>query len=122
MKLKKCKECNSLINVINKCNCKNNSIKCCDQDMVDLVPNSTDASFEKHIPEINISDNYIEVKVNHVMEDEHYIEFISYVGDDFEFIKYFKPGEEATIKLPYKKGSKVYSYCNKHGLWMKEVE
>ena len=26
------------------------------------------------------------------------------------------------VIFPYVKGSKIYSFCNKHGLWSKEVE
>ena len=36
--------------------------------------------------------------------------------------KFLLPGEEACVIFPYVKGSKIYSFCNKHGLWSKEVE
>lgn len=122
MKLKKCENCNELVNVINDCECENCSIKCCNKEMKELIPNSVEASFEKHIPEVIKENNELLVKVNHVMDDDHYIEFISYAAGDLEITKYFKPGEVATIKFPYKENSKVYSYCNKHGLWMQEVK
>ena len=32
------------------------------------------------------------------------------------------PNEKASVVLPYVKGSIIYSFCNKHGLWSKEVE
>jgi len=41
---------------------------------------------------------------------------------DEECTKHFEPGETAEAEFKYVPGSKVYAYCNKHGLWMKEVD
>ena len=62
------------------------------------------------------------VSVNHVMEEEHFIEWICVVYDNTEFTTYFKSGEEPTMKCKYVPGAVIYSYCNKHGLWKKDVE
>lgn len=85
-----------------------------------IKANSVDASFEKHIPQYNIDNQEVEVFVNHVMEDDHYIEWIMIDYGDKQIIKHFKPGEEARIKVSYQKGMKAYSYCNKHSLWVNE--
>lgn len=119
--IKRCKNCGAIIKVLEDCNCKSCGIKCCGESMEVLVPNSVDASVEKHMPTFEIEENKIIVKVNHVMEDEHYIEWISMVSDEKECTKYFKPGEVAETKFKYIPGSKLYAYCNKHGLWLKEV-
>ena len=42
--------------------------------------------------------------------------------NDTEITTHFKPGEEVNIECIYKKGIILYAYCNKHGLWMKEVK
>lgn len=119
--VKKCKSCGAIVKVIKDCNCPGCGIKCCDESMEKLVPNSVDAAVEKHVPTIEVKGDKIVVKVNHVMEDEHYIEWVSFVTDNKECTKYFMPGENAETEFKYIPGAKVYAYCNKHGLWMKEV-
>ena len=122
MELRICNKCGALIEVLKDCTCENCGIKCCGEQTKAVVPNSVDASFEKHIPSIEVVGSYIEVTVNHVMEDEHYIEWVALENDKISARKYFKSGEVLKAIFPYIKGSKVYSYCNKHGLWVKEVE
>ena len=70
---KKCRICGELIYVLKN----KNNITCCGEEMIDIVPNSVDASFEKHVPEYVINGDKIVVTVNHVMEDDHYIEWIA---------------------------------------------
>lgn len=87
-------------------------------DGVEIIPNSEDASFEKHVPELKKLDNEsVEVKVNHVMEENHYIEWILIEYYNEQIIEYFNPGEEAKVVVAYQEGMKAYAYCNKHGLW-----
>ncbi len=120
--IKKCANCGAIVKVIKDCNCPGCGIKCCNEEMKKLVPNSVDAAVEKHVPTYEIVDNKIIVKVNHVMEEEHFIEWISMVNGNVEKTIYLKPGEEATAKFCYHKGATLYAYCNKHGLWKKEIE
>lgn len=119
--IKKCQNCGELIKVIGNCDNKC-EIKCCGEEMKTLVPNSVDAAIEKHVPTYEVQDGKIIVKVNHVMEEEHYIEWITMVNGNKEKTIYFKPGEEAIAKFCHHKGAILYAYCNKHGLWVKEVE
>lgn len=47
--------------------------------MMEIVPNTVEASKEKHIPVVNINENTVEVTIGsviHPMEEKHYIEFI----------------------------------------------
>ena len=90
--------------------------------MIELVPNSVDAAFEKHVPNYEIIEEYIIVNVNHVMEEEHFIEWIAMSSDNKIIKKFLLPNEKASVVFPYVKGSIIYSFCNKHGLWSKEVE
>ncbi len=119
--IKKCKKCGALVKVFEDCNCPC-GIECCGEKMQSLVPNSVDAAVEKHVPTYEIKDGKIFVKVNHVMEEEHYIDWIAIVYDDHEKIAYFKPGEEATTHCKYVPGATLYAYCNKHGLWKVDVQ
>ena len=65
---------------------------------------------------------FIVVSVDHVMEAEHYIEYIAIDGTNINAKKFFNAGETAKAVFPYIKGSVVYAYCNKHGMWSTEVE
>lgn len=97
-------------------------LECCGEKMIELVPNSVDASFEKHVPTYEVVAGKVKAKVNHVMEEEHYIEWIAYVTCDTHEVRYFEPYMEAETEFEFVKGAKLYAYCNKHGLWMSEVE
>ena len=118
--LKKCSKCGAIVKVINDCNCENCGIKCCGEEMVHIRPNSVDAAFEKHVPNYEIDSDNVIVNVNHVMDDDHFIEWIAYVSNNSEEFIYFKPGEEVKYTFKKRQGY-IYSYCNKHGLWMKEI-
>lgn len=119
--LKKCLKCGAIVKVIEDCNCENCGIKCCGEAMENVRPNSVDAAFEKHVPIYEFDGENIVVTVNHVMDPEHYIEWIAFVNDDKEEFVYLKPGVEAKVTFENVKGN-IYSYCNKHGLWVKEID
>ena len=120
--IKKCASCGALVKVIEDCTCENCGIKCCGEEMKLLVPNSVDAAVEKHIPTYQLVEDEIFVKVNHVMEKEHFIEWICLVADNKEFFVRLYPEQNAECRFPYIPGSTIYAYCNKHGLWKKDVE
>ena len=122
MNIRKCNKCGALIKVLNDCKCDNCGIICCDEEMLELVSNSVDASFEKHVPQYEINNGEIIVKVNHVMEEEHYIEWIACCYGNREEIVYFKPNEEVVASFKYVSGSTLYAYCNLHSLWSSKVE
>ena len=121
LKLKKCLECGSLIHILKDCNCADCEIKCCSKELKEVKSNSTDAAFEKHVPTYEIRDGMIEVSVNHVMEDDHYIEWICFVTEDKEEFVYLKPEMQAIAQFKENKGT-LYAYCNKHGLWENEIK
>ena len=120
LRLLKCLKCGSLVEELVPCNCKDCGIICCNEPMKEVRANSSDGAFEKHIPEYEIVNDEIIVKVNHVMESDHYIEWICFVTNNTKEYVYFKPGDTPSTKIKNKKGI-IYSYCNKHGLWKVEV-
>ena len=120
--IKKCLKCGATVKVLKDCHCGDCGIRCCNEEMKLLKPNSVDAAAEKHVPTYEIQDGKIFTKVNHVMEEDHYIEWISIVSDKKEITKYFKPGDEPQMHCKYVPGSTIYAYCNKHALWKTEVE
>lgn len=120
--IKKCTSCGATVKIIEDCNCEGCGIVCCGKPMMEMKPNSVDAAVEKHVPTYEVEGNEIIVKVNHVMEAEHYIEWISLVHDNKEYTVKLQPEENAECRFPYVKGATLYAYCNKHGLWKTEVE
>lgn len=120
--IRKCKICGAMVKVLANCNNDNCTIKCCGETMELQVPNTVDCAVEKHIPTYEKVGDEILVKVNHVMEKEHYIEWITLVNDNQEWTTKLNPEQNAEAKFPYIQGSTIYAYCNKHGLWKIDVE
>lgn len=118
LKLMKCNNCKKILKIIKE----DSNINCDAHCLVELIPNIQDASIEKHLPTYRIVENNLIIEIPHVMEDDHYIEWISVKTPSSEYTKYFKPKEKPTLIFPYQKDIIIYSYCNKHGLWEKEVE
>ena len=120
--VKKCMKCGAIIIPYQDCTCDGCGIKCCGEEMQELIANSEDASFEKHIPNYEIAQDEISVTVNHVMEKEHYIEFIALVSDTKIYLEKLYSEMNAQVRFKYTKGATLYAYCNKHGLWMSKID
>lgn len=101
--IKRCSKCQALVEVIKDCTSDNCSIKCCGEEMIELAPNSVDASFEKHVPNYEAIDNHIIVKVNHVMEEDHFIEWIAIVKEFYLIINHINLIREYKLKRKCKK-------------------
>ena len=92
----------------------------------ELVPNTVEASGEKHIPAVKVEGNTVTVNVgsvNHPMQDVHYIEWVQLVTENGSQRKHLKPGQEPNVifHLADDKPLAVYAYCNLHGLWKTEL-
>lgn len=116
--IKRCKTCGTVLKVFGD----DKDIKCCGNSMETLVPNSVDAAVEKHVPTYEKVEDKVIVKVNHVMEEEHYIGWICLVTPKKECMVKLQPGENAEAKFKYVPNSTIYAYCNMHGLWKAEVK
>ena len=98
---------------------------CCGEKMEELVPNTEDASGEKHVPVVtNLGDGRIKVEVgsvHHPMEKEHHIAFI-YVETERGGIRVnLKDEPVAVVYVGEERVTAVYEYCNLHGLWKVEL-
>ena len=122
LKLKRCKKCNALVEVLEDCNCEGCGIICCEEKMEEVKANSVDAAFEKHVPTYEKVGDVMNIKVNHVMEENHYIEWILVLTEKEEKKLILKPNDTPEMTVPYEKGALIYAYCNKHGLWKTVVE
>ena len=99
---------------------------CCGKKMTDLIPNTVEASGEKHIPVVTVKDNIVTVNVGsaeHPMQDAHHIEWVQLVTDHGSQRKHLKPSEAPNVifQLAGDKPLAVYAYCNLHGLWKTEL-
>ena len=95
------------------------------QNLEELVANTTDAAQEKHVPVYTKDGDKIFVTVGsleHPMLEEHYITFIAQVYENKVYFAQLKPGDKPKATFKYIKGSKLYEYCNIHGLWSSEVK
>ena len=92
----------------------------------EIIPNTTDAAGEKHVPVIEKDGSKVTVKVGeveHPMLEEHYIEWISLQTKQGNQRKALKPGEAPEACFRICDGDEVvavYEYCNLHGLWKAE--
>lgn len=117
-----CEHCGNIVEVVKDAGVP---IMCCGQKMTELVPGTTDAAVEKHVPVYEVKDGKVYVKVGeveHPMLEEHYIEWISIQTNKGIQRKALAPGEkpEAVFAICEDETvAAVYAYCNLHGLWKK---
>ena len=120
MKFYVCKHCGNIVAMVKSSGAP---ISCCGEKMSELVPGTTDAAVEKHVPVFEIVDNKVIVtvgSVEHPMLDEHYIEWIAVQTTSGNQRKALKPGEPPKACFALCEGEEVeavYAYCNLHKLW-----
>lgn len=121
IKIYKCEICGNRIERIYG----NNTPVCCGKPMILEVPNKVEAVIEKHVPVYSRVEDEIVVSVGekeHPMEKEHYIMWVAMVKDNIVQRVELYPEQGIAIRFKYIPGSTIYAYCNKHGLWKKDVE
>ncbi len=88
----------------------------------EIVANTTDGAYEKHVPVIEQSGDHVTVKVGsvaHPMLEQHYIEWIVLETATGYQKKDLKPGEAPEADFAVTEPViAAYEYCNLHGLWM----
>lgn len=115
-----CKHCGNIIAYV-----KDNGVRvsCCGEEMQELIPGTTDAAREKHVPVYSVENGTVSVNVgeiDHPMLAEHYIEWVSLQTKFGNQRKQLKPGNEPSVTFALSDGDEVeavYAYCNLHGLW-----
>ena len=115
--------CNHCGNIIVKIKDSSVPVVCCGENMQELVPGTTDAAVEKHLPVYEVNGSSVSVTVGsvlHPMLPEHSINWICLQTNKGFQLKYLNPGEEPKGVFALADGEKVeavYEYCNLHGLW-----
>lgn len=98
-----------------------------DLALTELTANTTDAAQEKHVPEVTVEGNRVEVCVGsviHPMLEEHFITGIYIETKQGSQYKALNPGEEPKAVFLLTEGDRLiaaYENCNLHGLWKKEL-
>ncbi|MDD7770367.1 desulfoferrodoxin family protein [Suipraeoptans intestinalis] len=98
-----------------------------DLALTELIANTTDAAQEKHVPEVTVEGNRVEVCVGsviHPMLEEHFITGIYIETEQGSQYKALNPGEEPKAVFLLTEGDRLiaaYENCNLHGLWKKEL-
>ena len=119
-----CKHCGNVVGFVID---KGVPIVCCGEKMTEIVPNTVEASVEKHLPVVTVTGDSINVQVGsapHPMVDAHFIEFIYVETEQGGQCKNLKPGMEPQLGFVFEKDKPVavYAYCNLHGLWKMEIQ
>ena len=115
-----CRHCGKIIAVVKDTPVP---VMCCGEKMSELVPGTTDAALEKHVPVMSTENGIVTVKVGaaaHPMMPEHFIEWVVLVTEQGVQAKELKPSEAPEAKfalLPGDAAVASYAYCNLHGLW-----
>ena len=89
-----CKHCGNIIAMVKDTGVP---VVCCGEKMHELIPGTTDASMEKHVPVYTVEGSTVHVKVGeaeHPMLSEHYIEWISIQTKQGNQRKELHPGEK----------------------------
>ncbi len=117
-----CKHCGNIAALIRD---KGVPIECCGEEMEELLPGSTEASEEKHVPVYRVEGNTVHVvvgAVEHPMTPSHYIEWICLETEHGIQYAHLDPHDKPMAKFALCQGDevrRVYAFCNQHDLWRK---
>ena len=106
-----CNHCGNLVTTIHNAGVP---LVCCGEKMKELVPNTVEASGEKHLPVAELSGSRLTVTVGaveHPMADVHYIQWIFVETENGGQIRYLNPGRapNAVFELGSEKPVAVYA-------------
>ncbi len=120
MKFYRCAHCGKIIAVVKETGVP---VMCCGERMQEIVPGTTDAAAEKHVPVCEVNGNLVTVKVGevaHPMLPAHYIEWVAIQTTGGNQRKTLAPGSEPVVTFALCEGEELlaaYAYCNLHSLW-----
>lgn len=122
MKFYVCEHCGNIVTFVKSSGVP---VMCCGQKMTEIVPGTTDAAVEKHVPVVKAEGAQVTVTVGaveHPMLPEHYIPLIAAVTEDTVVMKFPKPGDKPELRtFQYGEGKlTAYELCNLHGFWKGE--
>ncbi len=119
-----CRKCGNMVGLITE---GGGPLACCGQPMEEIIPNTTDAAQEKHVPVVTADGDRIKVvvgSVEHPMQDSHYIEWIHLQTKKGAQMIHLQPGDKPVAEFALAAGDEAvaaYAYCNLHGLWRADI-
>lgn len=117
-----CPACGNIVGLIED---GGGTLVCCGQEMEQLMPNTVDASQEKHVPVAKRQNGKLFVEVGsvpHPMIAEHHIAWIAVAqGGATQRVTLDKTGQPKAEFCVGDGALAVYAYCNIHGLWVAEL-
>ena len=120
-KFYRCEICGNLVGLIEDGGGK---LVCCGRDMTLILPNTEDASQEKHVPVVRRENGKLFVDVGsvlHPMIPEHHIKWIAVAQGNKTIRVSLDVTDAPSASFCVNDGAfTAYAYCNIHGLWMCE--
>ncbi|MBO5179079.1 MAG: desulfoferrodoxin [Clostridia bacterium] len=119
-KFLRCNKCGNMVAVVKESGVP---VMCCGEAMKEIIAGEVEASTEKHIPVYKVEGNKVLVtvgEIEHPMQEEHYIEWVSIQTKFGNQRKLLEPGQKPEVCFSICEGDEVevvYAYCNLHGLW-----
>ena len=109
-----CEHCGNLVTTIQNAGVP---LVCCGEKMKELLPNTVEASGEKHLPVAERSGSTLP------MVDVHHIQWLFVETENGGQFRTLAPGQapKVVFELGGEKPVAVYAYCNLHGLWMTKL-
>ena len=97
-----CEHCGNLVTTIHNAGVP---LVCCGEKMKELLPNTVEASGEKHLPVAELSGSTLTVTVGaveHPMVDVHHIQWLFVETENGGQLRYLAPGQapKAVFELP----------------------
>lgn len=115
-----CNHCGNIIAMIKDAGVP---VKCCGENMQEIIPGTSEGAQEKHIPVYDVKGETVKVlvgEIEHPMTPEHYIDWVCLETEYGFQLKKLKQGMPPHISFNMTKDDKVkavYAFCNKHSLW-----
>ncbi|MFQ6861306.1 MAG: hypothetical protein ACLROI_00905 [Beduini sp.] len=105
-----CPICGNIIYAMNTID-----IACCGRKLEPLEINKPD---DLHHLNITESDGEDYITFDHPMNKDHYLSFVALMMYDRVMLVKLYPEQSGALRMPRKRGSKLYYYCTQDGLFM----
>lgn len=120
MKFYRCDVCGKIVKIVKETGVPT---VCCGKHMEEIVPGTTDAAAEKHVPAFKVEGGVVSVtvgEVEHPMTEAHYIEWVAIETKKGAQCVKLTPDQAPKATFALVEGDElvaVYAYCNLHSLW-----
>ena len=123
MKVYRCLKCEEIVIMRDD----DKKIKCCDEEMLELIPNSAEGEKDIHVPLIRRIGSLVTISVGekpHPMVDVHHLEFVLLETDKGLYYKKLELDSEPIVDFLLLNDENIiraYAYCNDHELWSNDI-